>query len=80
MVAPKEVRQRYYDMRIFPNEPPIKSGKPKEDLYLVNASRERPSRNSFDTLGLYRDTTRRNDIPKKRDLGNVEFVLIVVNV
>ena len=47
MVAPKEVRQRYYNIRIFPNEPPIKSGKPKEDLYLVNASRERLSYNGF---------------------------------
>ena len=80
MVAPKEVRQYCYNMRIFPNELPIKSGKPKEDLYLVNTSREQLSRNGFDTLGLYRDTTRRNDIPKKRDLGNIEFVLVAVNI
>src|SRR5271169_6689508 len=66
-------RNGYDDAGITLNKTTIEIGKAEEDLDVLNGRRGGPIDDGGNSIGLHRDTARRNDKTKKADFFDMEL-------
>jgi hypothetical protein len=80
LVAPKEVGKGGSNKGVIPNKASVKAYETKENLDIIDATREQLLSNSFYMLRFYRNTSWRYDIAEERYLGSIKLAFIAVNI